>query len=168
MKAKLAAEQRVAILVDSENLEISVTDYHNPRSPKKSSSVAYPNWKKILPNILKKRLLVRNIYYKKQGLLISEKFRKFWMEELSGEIRQPKKSVDPYIIVDAITLSKKVDVVVILAGDKDYLPLVWLLKSSGCKVEIAAFPDAAAFEIIRAADTFYPLSREHVVYIKKT
>ena len=161
----MLAAQRIAVLVDSENLEITVSQNYEPPRGKKSSHRAFPDWLEILPEVIANRSIFRNIYYKKRGLRISDKFRKIWCQELRGEIRQPEKSVDPYIIVDAITLSEKADVIILLAGDKDYLPLIWFLRSKGCKVEIASFEEAAANVIKQAADTFFLLGEKHTVVL---
>jgi len=164
----LPVAQRVAILVDSENLEITVAqNYEVPRTLRRTHR-AYPNWKMILPLVTGRRTLIRNIYYKKQQKKISPKFKRLWEDELQGEIKQPIKSVDPYIIVDAITLAEKTDSLIILAGDKDYLPLIWYLKSRGCKVEIAAFEHSVAKEIREAADRFYLLKSKHTVSIERS
>jgi len=104
----------------------------------------------------------------KRGRSVSAKFARLWKEKLGGEIKQPIKSVDPYIIVDAITLSDKVDVVILLAGDKDYLPLIWYLKSKGCKVEMASFVEAAAAEVRTAADNFYLFGEDETLILKKS
>ena len=58
--------QRVAILVDSENLEITVTDNYEPLEGAKTH-VLYPDWMEIIPHVLSGRNLVRNIYYKKNN-----------------------------------------------------------------------------------------------------
>ncbi len=160
-------QQRVAILVDSENLEISVQKHFEPPAAKRSTHRAYPNWIKIIPRVIAGRTLTRSIYYKKRGRRISQKFSKLWQTQLNGEIKQPIKSVDPYIIIDAITVAHKVDTVILLAGDKDYLPLIWFLKSQGCRVEMAAFEDAAAAEVRFAADHFFMLDEEDTVVLKK-
>jgi uncharacterized LabA/DUF88 family protein len=159
--------QRIAILVDSENLEIAVSKNYEPHGPNKATHVVYPDWMKIIPSVTAKRALVRNIYYKKKEKNISKKFRTLWQNELHGEIKQPVKSVDPYIIVDAISLAEKADTIVILAGDKDYLPLLWYLKSKGCKVEIASFESSVASVIKATADHFHLLKTEHTVVLRK-
>ena len=164
----MLAAQRIAILVDSENLEITVSQSYEPPRGKKKTHVAYPDWLQILPEVIGGRSVFRNIYYKKRGLRISEKFRRIWCEQLYGEIKQPEKSVDPYIIVDSITLAEKADVVVLLAGDKDYLPLIWYLRSKGCKVEMASFEEAAANVIKQTADRFYKLGERHTVVLPKS
>ena len=160
--------QRVAILVDSENLEITVSQHYEPPTKVRRTHLAYPDWIDIVPMVLKGRTLVRNIYYKKKGLRISEKFLRLWVEQLGGEVKQPIKSVDPYIIVDAITLCEKVDTMILLAGDKDYLPLIWYLKSKGCRVEMASFQEAAASVVKSAADGFYVLGEEHTVVLPRS
>lgn len=160
--------QRIAILTDSENLEITVTRHYEPEESLQNTHVAYPDWKEIIPLVTGDRTLIRNIYYKRRGRRISEKFRVIWTKELGGEIKQPLKSVDPYIIVDAITLCEKVDVIILLAGDKDYLPLIWYLRSRGCKVEMASFEEAAAGVIQYTADRFYLLEENHTVVLPKS
>lgn len=157
--------QRLAILVDSENLEISVQDLY--AKGRRASHAAYPNWLKIIPEIVSARGLVRNIYYKKRGKRVSLKFKELWERELGGEIRQPEKSADPYIMMDAVALAPKVDTVVILAGDKDYLPLIWYLQAMGCKVEVASFAGAASLATRRAADKFHLLTIKDTVVVSK-
>ncbi len=109
------------------------------------------------------REVIRMIYYKKQSRPINSKFEKMWTEELGGEVRQPEKSIDPYLIIDAVTLSEKVDSIALLAGDKDFLPLVWYLKSRGCKVEIANFPASTARIIVEQSDYFQLSGDRHVI-----
>ena len=161
-------DQRVAILVDAENLEINVSDYYEPDRNERRTHVAYPDWKEIIPKVVKGRVLVRNIYYKKKGLRISTKFKRIWEVELGGEFKQPIKSVDSYIIVDAITLAEKVDTVILLSGDKDYLPLIWYLRSKGCKVEMAAFKESAADIVKTATDKFHLLGGQETISVKKS
>ena len=163
----MLAAQRLAILVDSENLEITVSQNYEPEKAQRLTHNAYPDWLTIMPMLITDRLVFRNIYYKKRGKRISDKFVKIWQEKLHGEIKQPEKSVDPYIICDAITLSEKADVVLLLAGDKDYLPLIWYLKSKGCKVEMASFEEAAAKSIKSAADQFHLLGEKHTIVLPK-
>ena len=59
--------QRIAVLVDSENLEITVEQNYEPERGMKTSHVAYPDWKEIIPLVVGERTLIRCIYYKKKG-----------------------------------------------------------------------------------------------------
>lgn len=164
----MLSAQRLAILVDSENLEITAAQNYSSGKSHGAQRRVFPNWKVIIPEIVGKRALVRNIYYKQKGQRISEKFRKFWTEQCSGEIRHVTKSADPYIIIDAISIAPRVDVVVILAGDKDYLPVISYLQAHGCKVEIASFPQAVARSVKTAADHFFPLRRQHTITLERS
>ena len=56
--------------------------------------------------------------------------------------------------------------VIILAGDKDYLPLIWYLRSRGCRVEVASYADAASKRIRDAADAFYLLTERDTVVLE--
>ncbi len=153
VRSRVLASQRIALLVDSENVEIAIM---------RQSRSGRPNWQAIIDSVVNGRTLVRNVYYKKRERSVTEAFKTFWEKQLAGEVKQPIKSVDPYIIVDAISICEKVDVLVILAGDKDYLPLIWYLKSKGCKVEMASFEEAAASVVKWAADKFYKLGDHHI------
>lgn len=64
---------------------------------------------------------------------------------------------DVAIAIDAITLSKQVDVVVIVSGDGDYEPLVDYLKFSGIIVEVAAFGRSASGRLVEAVNNFIDL-----------
>jgi len=169
--AYMKTDQRIAVLIDSENLEITVQNLFLKKNKNKAKTtkktpakrVYYPEWKSIVNEIVQERTVVRLVYYKKQSIQVNTKFEKFWSEEFNGEIRQPEKSVDPYLIIDAVTLAEKCDAIVILAGDKDYLPLVWYLKSRGCRAEMANFPETTAKVVIEQVDVFHALEKKHVL-----
>ena len=57
----------------------------------------------------------------------------------------------------------KVDVICILSGDGDYVPLVHYLKSRGIKVEAMAFERTTSRELREAVDAFYPITEDMVV-----
>lgn len=66
---------------------------------------------------------------------------------------------DVGIAVDAIKLASKVDVVVIVSGDGDYLPLVsYLQNTTGCLVEVMGFKQTTSSRLIEEADDFVNLS----------
>jgi len=165
-RARVQSAQRIAVLIDSETLEITVENMFASRNSE-VKYMYYPEWRSIVSDVSNQRRIVRMVYYKKQSLPVNYKFEKMWTEELGGEVRQPEKSVDPYLIIDAITLAEKVDAIVLLAGDKDYLPLVWYLKSRGCKVEVANFRESTAHILLDNADQFRELSgHRHVLRVQ--
>ncbi|MBS1269940.1 MAG: hypothetical protein MAG794_00892 [Gammaproteobacteria bacterium] len=164
-RKRIRSDQRIAVLIDSETLEITVENMFTTYNSE-VKYMYYPEWRSIVSDVANYRRIVRMIYYKKQSRPINYKFEKMWTEELGGEVRQPEKSVDPYLIIDAITLAEKVDAIVLLAGDKDYLPLIWYLKSRGCKVEVTNFRESTAHILLEHADHFRELSGDrHVLKV---
>jgi uncharacterized LabA/DUF88 family protein len=143
--------QKVGIFVDAENIELSGLKHHEGRT----------DYKKILENVGDREVL-RILYYKPIYKEISETFQIFWAG-LGGEIKQPQKNADSFLIIDAVTLADKLDVAIILGGDKDFLPLVWYLKGRGCRVEIWSWPEATSPEVQEAADFYFPLTKEYVI-----
>lgn len=150
-KQKNLLFQKVAIFCDAENIEVSGWKHHEGRT----------DYKKILDKV-GDREIVRILYYKPVYKEISKTFLTFWAG-LGGEIRQPQKNADSFLIIDAVTLSEKIDVAIILGGDKDYLPLIWYLKSRGTRVEIWSWPETTSPEVQTAADFYFPLTKDYVV-----
>ena len=145
--------QKVGVFVDAENIELSGLKHHGGRT----------DYRRILEKV-GDREIIRILYYKPVYKEISSTFHAFW-KGLGGEIKQPSKNADSFLIIDAVTLAEKMDVAIILGGDKDYLPLVWYLKSRGCRVEIWSWPEATSPEVMDAADVYFPLTVDFVVPI---
>jgi hypothetical protein len=143
--------QKVAIFVDAENIELSGLKHHQGRT----------DYTQILDHV-GDREIVRILYYKPAYKEISESFVKFWAN-LGGEIKRPQKNADSFLIIDAVTLADKIDVAIILGGDKDFLPLMWYLRSRGCRVEIWSWPEATSPEVKEAADFYFPLNPGFVI-----
>ncbi|GMT42108.1 MAG: hypothetical protein IEMM0002_0519 [bacterium] len=152
IKGKYLAHQKIGIFIDAENIEMSGYGIYGGRT----------DYKKMLETVGGLRQIIRIIYYKPLHKEISEDFKKFWFE-LGGEIKQPVKNVDSFLIVDAITLADKLDVCVIVGGDKDYLPLLWFLKSRGCKTEVWSYPETVAGLLQEAADYFFALDQSFII-----
>jgi len=151
MSKKGLVFQKVGIFVDAENIETSGWKHHNGRT----------DYKKILENV-GDREIIRIIYYKPEFKEISNEFLTFW-SRMGGEVKRPVKNADCFLIIDAVTLADKLDVAIILGGDKDYLPLLWYLKSRGCRTEIWAWPEATSKEVQEASDVFHALTKEFII-----
>jgi uncharacterized LabA/DUF88 family protein len=143
--------QKVAVFVDAENIEMSGLKHHEGRT----------DYRKILDQV-GDREIIRILYYKPAYKEISEEFENFW-SRLGGEIRRPIKNADTVLVIDAVTMAEKIDVAIILGGDKDFLPLMWYLRSRGCRVEIWSWPETTSPEMKEAADLYFPLSKEYVI-----
>lgn len=143
--------QKVGIFIDAENIELSGLKHHEGRT----------DYKKILSEV-GDREIIRILYYKPEYKDISTDFQAFF-SSLGGEIRRPAKNADTFLVIDAVTLAEKMDVAIILGGDKDFIPLVWYLRSRGCRVEIWSWPEATSPEVKAAADFYFPLDPKYLV-----
>ena len=100
------------------------------------------------------------------------------MEKLGFEIKEKdlqifpggmkKADWDVGLAVDAIKLADKLDVIAIISGDGDYVPLVEYLKiNKGCRVEIIAFGESTSSKLVEAADEFTDLSQDKKRFLIK-
>ena len=70
------------------------------------------------------------------------------------------------ITMDAIRLAKKVDSIVLVSGDGDYVPLVtYLQQSEGCLVEVFAFGKTCSKNLVEAADDFNDMDKDRSNYL---
>lgn len=148
--------QKVGIFIDAENIELSGLKHHEGRT----------DYKKILSKV-GDREIVRILYYKPEYKDISPDFETFWYG-LGGEIKRPSKNADTFLVIDAVTLAEKLDVAIILGGDKDFLPLIWYLRSRGCRVEIWSWPESTSPEVKEAADFYFALDKSFVIKQNKS
>ena len=72
------------------------------------------------------------------------------------------------MVVDAIRLSPKLDVVVLVSGDGDFIPLVEYLQNMGVQTEVIAFRESASSKLIEEADDFIDLSKDQSRYLIPT
>ncbi len=149
---KILEHQTVGIFVDAENVEMSGLNVYKGRT----------DYKKLIQAIGSGRRVIRIIYYKPQHKEISEDFKKFWYDQ-GGEIKRPLKNADSFLTIDAVTLADKMDVIVIVGGDKDYMPLLWYVKSRGCKTEVWSYPETTSATLQETADFFYPIDESFII-----
>ena len=65
-----------------------------------------------------------------------------------------KADWDVGMAVDAIKLAHKVDAIVLVTGDGDFIPLVEYVKSQGCQVEAITFGRSASGKLKETVDDF--------------
>ena len=155
-------EQRVGVLVDVANL------YHSARNLY-SKKV---NFRKVLATVVADRKLIRASAYvvrsdnneDEMGFFeaLSQQGFEVVMKDLQIFAGGAKKADwDVGISVDAIKLAEKLDVVVLVTGDGDYIPLVnYLQNTKGCLVEVMAFRQTTSSKLIEEADDFTNLSED--------
>lgn len=151
--------QSVAILIDGNNIEISLRDLVGQKN-------ALLDFDRIIPKLLDNRGLSRLIYFR-EGKSISDKLADRLLTKFHGSVMPCHKSADIPLTIKATQIAQKVDTIIILSGDSDYVELVTHLKGEGVRVEIAAVEKNTAKILIEEADHFTPISKEDC-YILKT
>ena len=105
------------------------------------------------------RALNRLIYFR-EGKNISSKLAERLYEHYYGSVVPCHKSADIPLSIKATQLASKVDTIIIMSGDSDYVELVRHLKSEGVRVEIAAVKKTTAKILIDEADYFHPITKD--------
>ena len=152
MEIRRNVTQSVAILCDGNNIERSIHDI----SKNQSTMIDFD---KVIPRLLNGRGLNRLLYFR-EGKSISSKFAERLHENYYGSVIACHKSADIPLTIKATQLSSKVDTIIIMSGDSDYIDLVTHLKGEGVRVEIAAVKRTAAQALIDEADYFYEITKE--------
>ena len=151
MEGTILISQSVAILVDGNNIERSLDSEHNQNM--------MINFDVLIPRLLGGRGLNRLIYFR-EGKNISSKLAERLHTNYHGSVRPCHKSADIPLSINATQLASKVDAIIILSGDSDYVELVTHLKSEGVRVEICAVESTTAQILRDEADYFHPIMKD--------
>jgi uncharacterized LabA/DUF88 family protein len=160
-------DQRVAVLVDVSNMYHSAKNLYRKRV----------NYKEVLRATVAGRKLIRATAYvihteSEEETPFFEALSQQGFEVKMKDLQifaggQKKADWDVGIAMDAIKIASKVDVVVIVSGDGDYLPLLsYIQNASGCLVEVAAFRQTTSSKLIEEADDFINLSEDERYLLK--
>ena len=152
-------EQRVGVFIDVSNM------YHSA----KNLFGKKVNFKEILKEAVAGRKLIRATAYvikteSEEELPFFEALSQQGFEVKMKDLQifaggMKKADWDVGIAVDAIKLGDKLDVIVLVTGDGDYLPLMsYLQNTKGCLVEVMAFRQTASSKLIEESDDFTNLS----------
>lgn len=151
-------EQRVGILIDVANMYHSAKNLYGRRV----------NFKEILTRAVAGRKLIRATAYVIRAESDEETAFFEALSQQGFEVRMKdlqifaggakKADWDVGIAIDAIKLADKLDVIVLVSGDGDYLPLVsYLQNNKGCLVEVLAFRKTCSSRLVDEADDFIDL-----------
>jgi uncharacterized LabA/DUF88 family protein len=161
-------EQRVGIFIDTQNL------YHSAKNIYRSRV----NFGNVLKDAVADRVLTRAIAYlittesgEEKGFF--EALEKIGIETKTKDLQifaggAKKGDWDVGLAVDAIKLAPKLDAIVIISGDGDYVPLIEYLKNQGCQVEVVSFGKSTSARLIEAADNFVDLDLNPRRYLLRT
>jgi len=144
--------QSVAILCDGNNIERSIHE-------ESKSNHTMVNFDELIPRLLNGRGLNRLIYFR-EGKAISTKFAERLHENYYGAVIPCHKSADIPLSIKATQLSSKVDTIIIMSGDSDFVELVRHLKAEGVRVEIAAVKSTTAKILLEEASYFHEITEE--------
>lgn len=159
-------EQRVGMLVDVQNMYYSARILF-------SKKVSFRN---VLLAGTADRKLIRAIAY---GIKTVEGMEEKFFEALekSGfEVKtkdlqifpdgSKKGDWDVGIAMDAVRMARNLDVIILVSGDGDYIPLVEYIQSTtGCRVEGMAFKESASSRLIEQLDDFTNLSDDKKLFL---
>lgn len=152
-------QQSVAILVDGNNIEKSI---HNLTT----EDNVMIDFDKLIPKLLVNRGLNKLVYFR-EGKEISSKLADRLHENFHGRVVPCHKSADIPLTIYATQIAGKVDTIIILSGDSDYVELVRFLRARGVRVEIAAVKETTAKILKDEADYFTPLTKEDLFIFKR-
>lgn len=162
-------DQRVGLFIDIQNL------YHSAKNIYK----ARVNYKELIKDLVGGRKLIRAIaYVVKSDTALGEGS---FFEALEGcglDLRMKDLQVYPGgmkkadwdvgMAMDAVVLSDKIDVAVLVTGDGDFVPLVDYLRiSKGIRVEAMSFGRSTSAKLKEAIDKFYDLDEEPGKFLMK-
>ena len=154
-------DQRVGVFVDAQNMYHSAKNLYN----------AKVNYKEVLKTVVAGRILIRAIIYVIKTESGEEKTFFDALSKLGFEVKEKdlqifaggakKADWDVGLAIDTIKLADKLDVVILVSGDGDYIPMVEYLKiNKGCRVEAIAFGETTSAKLIEAVDDFTDLSKD--------
>jgi uncharacterized LabA/DUF88 family protein len=149
----------VGVLIDVSNM------YHSAKNLYKKRV----NFKEVLRDAVAGRKLIRAMAYvikteTEEGMHFFEALSQQGFEVKMKDLQifaggAKKADWDVGITVDAIKLADKLDVIVLVTGDGDYVPLVSFLQNTkGCLVEVMAFRQTASSKLVEESDDFINLS----------
>ena len=150
--SQILINQSVEILCDGNNIEISIHE----TSKNKNAMI---NFDTLIPKLLNGRGLNRMIYFR-EGKSISSKFADRLHENFYGSVIPCHKSADIPLTIKATQLASKVDTIIIMSGDSDYVELVTHLRGEGVRVEIAAVRNSTAQILIDKSDYMHEITSE--------
>jgi len=152
-------EQRVGVFIDTQNL------YHSARNLYK----ARVNFGAVLKEAVAGRKLVRAVAYVIATETGDEKnffeaLTKLGIETKTKDLQvfhsgTKKGDWDVGLTVDAMRMANRLDAVVIVSGDGDFIPLIEYLQNyTGAQVEVVSFGKSTSMKLKETADDFVDLS----------
>jgi len=159
-------QQRIGVFIDAQNLYHSAKNLYRGRV----------NFANVLKEVVGGRILIRAVSYAITTESGDESNFLDAMNRLGIENRTKDLQVfsggakkadwDVGLAVEAIAIAPKLDAIIIVSGDGDFVPLVEYLKiNKGCQVEVASFGKSSSARLIEAADDFIDFDENPKRYV---
>lgn len=158
-------EQRVGVFIDTQNLYHSARNLYHARV----------NFSNVLKDAVAGRKLVRAVAYVITTEAGDEKnffeaLSKLGIETKTKDLQiftggAKKADWDVGLAVDAIKMANRLDAVVIVSGDGDFIPLVEYLQTMGVQVEVVSFGKSTSGKLREVVDDFVDLSENPKKYL---
>ena len=159
-------EQRIGVFVDVQNMYYSAKNLYN----------AKVNFAQILKAAVGDRKLIRAIAYVIKADVKEEQNFFDALEKIGFEVRAKDLQIfaggakkgdwDIGLAMDTIELAPKLDTIVIVSGDGDYVPLIHHLRHAlGCRIEAIAFGKSSAALLREECDSFIDLDLDKRRYL---
>lgn len=162
-------EQRIGVFVDVQNM------YHSAKNLYKANV----NFQEVLKIATADRKLIRAVAY---GIITTSGEETKFLEILAKqgfEVKTKELQVFPGgakkgdwdvgLAVDAIKMADKLDVIVLVTGDGDFIPLVrYLQENKGCLVELVSFSQSTSAKLIENVDDYFDLSTNKTKFLLKS
>jgi uncharacterized LabA/DUF88 family protein len=161
-------EQRIGVFVDIQNLYYSAKHLYKARV----------NFATVLREATRNRKLIRAIAYVIRTDELKEKSFFDALEKIGYEVKAKDLQIfyggakkgdwDIGIAMDTIELAPKLDTIILVSGDGDYINLLRHLKYAfGCRVEVVAFGRSASSKLLQEADSYVDLDKNKNKYLIK-
>ena len=159
-------DQRVGVFVDVRNMYYSAKNLYNSKV----------NFAQILKTAANGRSMIRAIAYVIKADVKEEQNFFDALEKIGFEVKSKDLQVfaggakkgdwDIGLAMDTIELAPKLDTIVIVSGDGDYVPLVHHLRHAlGCRIEVIAFGKSGAASLKEACDLFTDIDQDKRRYL---
>ena len=79
-----------------------------------------------------------------------------------------KADLDLVLVIDVIRRLPTMDVVALMSGDGDYVPMVEYLREHGLRVEVYSFADAISEDLRVAADEWFDISAMRAMHLNSS
>jgi uncharacterized LabA/DUF88 family protein len=159
-------DQRVGIFIDTQNLYHSAKNLYHSRV----------NFDQVVQDALAGRRLIRATAYVITTESGDEKnffeaLAKMGIEAKTKDLQifssgSKKADWDVGLAIDAVKLAPKLDAIILITGDGDFVPLVeYLQMNEGCQVEVVTFGKSASGKLREVTDDFIDLDKNPSRYL---